>query len=93
MSESYNAIFAAAQEAFDISLAKSLATQAISNIEYDLHRPSVLYRPKLMLEGNQWMALYGDDFRTGFAAFGDSPALAMEAFDKAWHEKIDRTIP
>lgn len=36
MSESYNAIFAAAQEAFDISLAKSLATQAISNIEYDL---------------------------------------------------------
>jgi hypothetical protein len=87
------AVESVCREAFDVSHSKGLLAQAITNIEYDLHRASVLFRPKLMLEGNQWMALYGDDFRTGFAAFGDSPALAMEAFDKAWHEKLVGKTP
>ena len=80
-------------EAFDVSHAKGFLFQVITNIEYDLHRASVLFRPKMMQEGNQWMALYGEDLATGFAAFGDSPALAMEAFDKAWNEKMERRAP
>jgi len=51
-------------------------------------RPSVLFRPKLSLDGNQWCALYGDNLQDGVAGFGDSPAHAMYEFDKAWNAKI-----
>lgn len=47
-------------------------------------RPSVLMRPAISLDGNQWCALYGDNLQDGVAGFGDSPALAMAAFDRAW---------
>ncbi len=50
-------------------------------------RPSVLYRPELSIDGNKWMALYGPDLAVGVAGFGDTPAQAMEAFDKAWAEE------
>lgn len=46
--------------------------------------PSVMYKPKLFLDGNQWCALYGEDLQNGLAGFGNTPELAMEAFDKAW---------
>lgn len=46
--------------------------------------PSVLYRPRLMADGDKWCALYGDDLATGVAGFGDTPAGAMYAFDQAW---------
>lgn len=44
-------------------------------------RPSVLYRPKLSIDGNQWCALYGDNLQDGIAGFGDTPADAMRRFD------------
>lgn len=47
-------------------------------------RPSVLYRPTLTRDGNQWCAIYGDNLQVGVVAFGDSPEKAMEAFDEAW---------
>ncbi len=46
--------------------------------------PSVLYRPRLMADGDMWCALYGDDLQTGVAGFGETPAAAMQAFDEAW---------
>ena len=46
--------------------------------------PSVLYRPRLMIEGDMWCALYGDDLATGFAAFGKTPQEAMYEFDQRW---------
>jgi hypothetical protein len=49
--------------------------------------PSAIYRPTLSLDGNQWCALYGDNLQVGCAGFGDTPALAMAAFDAAWMEK------
>ena len=49
--------------------------------------PSVLYRPKLFIDGNQWCALYGDNLQDGVAGFGDSPKEAMNAFDRAWDER------
>ncbi len=48
------------------------------------NRPSVLYRPALTADGDQWFALYGEDAQSGVAAFGKTPAKAMKAFDKAW---------
>ncbi len=47
-------------------------------------RPSVLYRPALSIDGNQWCALYGSNLQDGVAGFGDTPAAAMQAFDSAW---------
>lgn len=51
--------------------------------------PSVLYRPALYPDGNMWCALLGDNLQEGVAGFGETPAKAMEAFDKAF--ATDRT--
>ena len=53
-------------------------------------RPSVLFRPSLSVDGNQWCALYGDDLQSGVAGFGDSPTSAMLDFDKSWGAKLDK---
>ena len=47
-------------------------------------RPSVLYRPALSIDGNQYCALYGEDLASGVAGFGDTAEEAMRAFDNAW---------
>ena len=38
---------------------------------YEQERPSILLRPKLGIDGNQYYALYGDDMMSGVAGFGD----------------------
>ena len=53
-------------------------------------RPSVLYRPRLFLDGKTFCALYGDDPTSGCAGYGDTPAEAMAAFDRAWHQHAPR---
>ena len=55
-----------------------------AEVVWEMKRPSVLYRPKLSLDGDQWCALYGENLQEGVAGFGDTPAAAMAAFDKAW---------
>lgn len=55
---------------------------------YEQQRPSVVFRPKVYIDGNQWCALYGDNLQDGVAGFGDSPDQAMREFDKAWGEKL-----
>lgn len=51
-------------------------------------RPSVLYRPRLSIDGSQWCALYGENLQDGVAGFGDSPNDAMWSFDLAWIAKL-----
>lgn len=51
--------------------------------------PSVLYRPALSIDGNQWCALYGVNVQDGVAGFGDSPAAAMADFNRAWTAKLE----
>lgn len=46
--------------------------------------PSVMFRPKVYIDGNKWCALYGDNLQDGVAGFGDSPQEAMREFDLAW---------
>ena len=46
-------------------------------IRETLTRPSVIYRPTLTKDGDQWCALYGPDIHSGFCAWGDTPAEAM----------------
>jgi len=50
-------------------------------------RPSSVFRPALSIDGNQWCALYGENLQDGIAGFGDTPALAMMDFDKAWNSQ------
>jgi len=56
-------------------------------IRAELTRPSVLFKPRLSLDGDQWCALLGDNLQEGFAAFGDTPDEAMCNFDKGWSDK------
>jgi hypothetical protein len=68
----------------DIGFQFQRALQSVEMAGYDMSRPSVLFKPKLSMDGNQWCALYGDNLQDGCAGFGDSPEKAMLEFDKAW---------
>ena len=47
-------------------------------------RPSVVFKPNISIDGNQWCALYGENLQDGVAGFGKTPEKAMLAFDMAW---------
>jgi hypothetical protein len=64
------------------------AQQAESQIVDYCTQPSVLYRPSLSIDGNQWCALYGEDLQSGVAGFGISPQHAMWDFNKNWHKVL-----
>jgi len=59
--------------------------QALSEIAGE---PFTLYKPKLFIDGDQWCALYGANLQEGVSGFGESPAEAVTAFNKAWYKKI-----
>jgi hypothetical protein len=58
--------------------------QAERTVIEERERPSYLWKPKLSIDGNQWCALFGENLQDGVAGFGDTPAKAMLAFDRAW---------
>jgi hypothetical protein len=69
------------------------AEKVNENIRYAIayfEAPSVLFRPKLSIDGDQWCALYGDNLQEGVAGFGNSPAEAMYDFDKEWFKKLPK---
>lgn len=51
-------------------------------------RPSVLFKPRLFVDGNAYCALYGDDLQSGCTGFGATAAEAMEDFDQNWLKTI-----
>ncbi len=61
--------------------------QAISIIQDEKTRPSVLFRPKVFVDGDEWCALYGDNIQEGVAAFGTTPDEATRRFDAEWFTK------
>lgn len=83
-----DAVADVARSSFDISYAVTGVVQDIAYhaaiVRDQMVRPSVIYRPALSLDGDQWCALYGANLQEGLAGFGDSPAAAMAAFDAAW---------
>lgn len=58
--------------------------------EYE--RASVLFRPRLFIDGNQWCALYGENLQEGVAGFGDSPTKAMREFDREWQKDLGEKV-
>lgn len=84
-----DAIESALRDAFGSahSIMASVA-QYYSAAAEELARPSVVYRPTISIDGDQWSALYGDNLQEGVAGFGASPAEAMADFDKNWFAKL-----
>lgn len=80
-------IMQAVERAFDISLQTHRLQEVIYTIEAEMTRPSVVYRPSIAPDGNKWSVLLGDNLMEGVCAFGDTPAEAMAAFDKAFREE------
>ena len=74
----------AARDALDMGNMRAIAIEAIGIVQGEHTRPSVLYRPALLIDGDQWCALLGDNLHDGVAGFGDTPADAMAAFDQAF---------
>ena len=69
----------------------TMAAESIRAAAGEYERPSVLFRPRIYVDGDKWCALYGDDLQSGVAGFGDSPAEAMANFDAHWFAK--RKVP
>lgn len=76
----------AERDALRAALAEAEKEEPVAWLRQD--RPSVLFRPHLSIDGNQWCALYGDNLQDGVAGFGDSPEAAMRDFDQAWSKKL-----
>jgi len=70
---------------FDFSHEASMIKDGFLQASYQQGRPSVNFRPKLTMDGNQWCALYGEDLQDGIAGFGDTAEEAMSNFDNNWH--------
>lgn len=65
--------------------AMHILRQEINAVSYELRRPSVLLRPRIFPDGDQWCALLGENLMEGVAGFGATPELAASAFDDAWN--------
>src|SRR5262245_26368422 len=80
----------AVQEALrvnDIGHQASLVAENIRMAVAEYERPSVLFRPVLILDGSAWIALYGPNIQEGVVGVGDSPEEATRSFDKSWYTK------
>lgn len=83
--DAQGAIESVVREAFGMtSHYMACVAQEFTAAAHEQQRPSVLYRPAISKDGDQWCALYGDNLQDGVAGFGDTPALAMADFDKNW---------
>ena len=72
------------------------ASQQAVQAQYDAQhaeaervRPSVLFRPRIGIDGSQWLAIYGENIQDGVCGCGDSPDAAMRNFDRAWSARLD----
>lgn len=74
----------ACRMAFDTGMTWPLVQQEFGIAAGEMQRPSAVYRPTIGPDGDKWCALYGDDLMHGVAGFGDTPAAAMDAFDRGW---------
>ena len=81
------AVESAVREA-NISHFASMIAENFRGVAAEQERPSVLFRPKLSIDGNQWCALYGDNLQDGVAGFGDSPSTAMWDFDQKFVKNL-----
>ena len=68
-----------------ISHAATMVQHGILQIFSEYGEASVIYKPRLFKDGDQWCALYGDNIQEGVVGFGDCPARAMYNFNASWN--------
>lgn len=88
--DTHDAVSRAASEAFQ-SFNGHIIQQEFCIAAAEMARPSAIFRPALIEDGDHWCALYGDNLASGLGAFGKTPEAAMAAFDKAWHSQKTST--
>lgn len=71
-----------------ICVAAKEAQEACWHAAHCLTEASVLYKPRLFRDGDQWCALLGEDLQIGVCGFGSTPAEAMQDFNRAWNTPI-----
>lgn len=81
------AVSEVARQAFDISFAMSIIQQEFVCAAQEMQRPSVLFRPTLMQDGNAFIAVLGEDLAVGIVGCGDTPDRAMRDFDTVWYSR------
>jgi hypothetical protein len=69
----------------DVTLAATAIADAANAIQRVISCPSVLYRPTLFFDGQDWVAMLGPDRARGLCVTGNTPAQAMTRFDIAFH--------
>ena len=47
-----------------------------------------MLRPRLIIDGNQWCCLFGEDLQSGIAGFGNTPFEAIRNWNAEWHRPI-----
>jgi hypothetical protein len=67
--------------------------EAANTISAEYCRPSAVFRPRLSLDGNGWIACLGDDLQVGVVGTGRSPHEAMMDFDASWYAKQPAAMP
>jgi hypothetical protein len=83
----HDAVERACREAFDMGNLRQILIQDFCIAAGEMARPSVVYKPTLMADGNMWCALLGENLQVGVAGFGATPAEAMTAFDQAFYKE------
>lgn len=69
--------------------AESRRSAAIEAEEYNL---VATLKPSIMIDGNQWCVLFGENLQDGVAGFGDTPYLAILDFNKAFHRPLPAAL-
>ena len=64
------------------------AMQEFQQAGQEQQMPSVLYKPKLFLDGNEYCVLYGENIQEGCAGFGNTPSKAMLDFNSNWFKEL-----
>jgi len=47
-----------------------------------------LLKPRIFIDGNKWIVLYGENIQDGVAGCGDSPHEAVLDFNQNWNKKL-----
>jgi hypothetical protein len=81
-----------ARDSFDISFRAESVAQEYISAAMEQQRPSVLFKPEIMKDGNSWIALLGDNLAIGVVGCGDTPSAAMADFDRVFYGKPRKEV-
>ena len=57
-------------------------------IQAEVFNLVAILNPRVFIDGNKWCVLYGENLQDGVAGFGDTPTLAVYAFNRAWEQPL-----